>query len=59
MVGPWSETERPTNAIEVERDIQTHERAVAAERARCRAIVLRLFGNDWSGNQALEEIDGA
>ena len=31
--------------------------AVLAERARCRAIVLRLFGSDWGGNQALAEID--
>lgn len=31
---------------------------IAAERARCRAIVLRYFGNEWRGNDALAEIDG-
>ena len=30
---------------------------VAAQRARCRAIVLKHFANDWAGNKVLEEID--
>lgn len=30
---------------------------IAAERARCRAIVFRLFGKDYTGNEALAEID--
>ena len=30
--------------------------APAAERARIRAIVFRLLGNEWSANQLLEEI---
>ena len=32
--------------------------AVLAERARCRAVVLRLFGDDWRGNEALQAIGG-
>lgn len=31
--------------------------AIETERARCRAIVLKYFGSDWHGNNALEEID--
>lgn len=34
------------------------EQGVSAERARCRAIVLKHFGNEWRGNAALAEIDG-
>ena len=32
--------------------------AVLAERARCRAVVMRLFGDDWRGNEALAAIGG-
>lgn len=34
------------------------EAAKLAERARCRAIVARLFGSDWNGGEALRLIDG-
>lgn len=30
---------------------------VLKERSRCRAIVLELFGSEWSGNKALEWVD--
>ena len=39
-----------------EREAQI-DAAVARERARCRAIVLRNHGNDWTANQTLREID--
>jgi len=35
-----------------------YQRGVDAERARCRAIVLRIYGSDWRGNEALKAIDG-
>lgn len=33
-----------------------HMAGVEFERARCRAIVLKHFGNEWRGNEALAEI---
>lgn len=35
-----------------------YENGVWSERRRCRAIVSRIFGNDWNGNEALGLIDG-
>lgn len=32
--------------------------AIVRERLRCRAIVLRNHGNDWSANKTLRQIDG-
>ena len=47
------------STIETLSNIRLEEVAEATERerARCRAIVLRYYANDWRGNQALAEID--
>lgn len=52
MVGPVPRDETRDAADDAVVD------ATARERARCRSIVMRLFGNDWKGNDALAEIDG-
>lgn len=44
------------STLERHRLIATVDAVAARERARIRAIVMRLMGNEWSANQLLEEI---
>ena len=38
---------------------QAYSHGMAAERSRCRSIILKHLSNDWTANKVLEEIDNA